>query len=157
MHEVLLVIKPHPLENPKIYRKFLKEFDADIPPEKIILMPKVNTSKLIKASDLLLTVNSTVALEANVIGTPVLTLNFTEQKDVFYSGEGGAVGVENPEALTDMIYKALYDEKFKEKMSINRNEFLQKYIAYKDGGATERAADLVLRVMEESKRKKGLK
>jgi len=154
LNGVLLVIKPHPLENPKIYRKFLREFDADIPPEKIILMPKVNTSKLIKASDLLLTVNSTVALEANVIGTPVLTLNFTEQKDVFYSGEGGAVGVENPEALTDMIYKALYDEKFKEEMSINRNEFLQKYIAYKDGGATEKAADLVLRVMEESRKER---
>lgn len=156
LNEVLLVIKPHPLEKPKLYENFVKKtFASDIlSKKKVIVMHWVNTSKLIKASDLLLTVNSTVALEANVIGTPVLTLNFTEQKDVFFSREGGAVGVENPEALTDMIYKALYDEKFKEKMFINRNNFLQKCTFNEDGGATERAANLVMQVIEESKRKK---
>ena len=153
LNEVLLIIKPHPRENPKIYRKFLREFDADISQDKIRLLQEVNTSKLIKASDLLLTVNSTVALEANVIGTPVVTLNFMEEKDLFYSQEGGAIGVENPEALTDVIHKALYDEKFREKIFINQNEFLQKYISYKDGGGAERAANLVMLVVEESKRK----
>ena len=153
LNEVLLIIKPHPRENLNLYRKFLRESDADISPDKIILMRGVDISKLLKASDLLITVNSTVALEASVIGTPVLTLNFTEQKDLFYSQEGGAVGIEKTEALTDIVYKALYDEKFKEKISINRNEFLQKYISYKDGGATERAANLIMQVIEESKRK----
>jgi len=153
LNEVLLVIKPHPREDPKFYSKFLRECDAGISPDKIKLMQEVNTSKLIKASDLLITVNSTVALESNVIGTPVLTLNFMEEKDPFYSQEGGAIGVEKPEALTDVIHKALYDEKFREKISINRNEFLQKYISYKDGGATERVAKLVMQVVEESKRK----
>lgn len=157
LNKVLLVIKPHPLEKTKLYKKFLREFDAGISLDKAILMPGVNISKLIKASDLLLTVNSTTALEANVIGTPVLTLNFTEQKDLFYSQEGGAVGVETPEALTDTVYKALYDEKFKERISINRNEFLQNYSFNEDGGATERAANLIMQVIEESKRKKGLK
>jgi len=117
-------------------------------------MPEVNTSKLIKASDLLLTVHSTVALESNIIGTPVLTLSFTEEKDPFYSQEGGAVGVENPETLTDTIYKALYDGKFRERMSINRKEFLQKYTFNEDGRATERAANLVMQVIGEADRKK---
>ena len=151
---VLLIIKPHPRENPKSYSNFLREFNADIFSDEIILLHGVNTSKLIKASDLLLTVHSTIALEANVIGTQVVTLNFTEEKDPFYSKEGGAVGVENPEALKDIIYKALYDEKFKERMSIGRNKFLQKYCFNEDGGATERAADLVMQVMEKSQRKK---
>ena len=153
LKEVLLIIKPHPRENPKSYSNFLREFNADIFADEIILMHGVNTSKLIKASDLLLTVHSTVALEANVIGTPVVTLNFTEEKDTFYSKEGGAVGIENPEALKDVIYKALYDEKFKERMSIGRNRFLQKYCFNEDRGATERAANLVMQVMEESRRK----
>ena len=158
LKNVLLVIKPHPIENPKFYSKFLREFDTDISSDKkVMLMPGVNISKLLKASDLLLTVHSTVVLAANIIGTPVLTLNFTEQKDFYYSKEGGAVGVENPETLTEMICKALYDEKFKEKMSINRNEFLQKYTFNEDGRATERETNLVMRVIEESKKKKGLK
>ena len=156
LDDVLLVIKPHPIENPKFYRELLREFDTDIlSDKKVMLMPGVNIGKLIKASDLLLTVHSTVALEANVIGTPVLTLNFTEEKEPFFSQEGGAVGVEDPETLTDMIHKVLYDEKFKEKMSINRNEFLQKYTFNEDGRATERAANLVMQVMEESKSEKG--
>ena len=154
LNEVLLIIRPHPREDPKIYRKFLREFNTHIPSDKIKLMHGVNISKLLKASDLLITVNSTVALEANVIGTPVVTLNFMEEKDLFYSQEGGAVGVENPEALTDVIHKALYDEKFKVRMAINRNEFLRKFSFNKDGGATERVAKLVMQVWEESKRKK---
>ncbi|PXF51775.1 MAG: hypothetical protein C4B55_05335 [Candidatus Methanophagaceae archaeon] len=152
LDEVLLVIKPHPREKPKLYRNLLKEFNADISSDKIVLMPGVNTSKLVKASDLLLTVHSTVALESNVIGTPVVTLNFTAEKDLFYSQEGGAVGVENPETLTNTIYKALFDEEFREEMKINRDEFLRKFIACKDGGAAERAADLVLEVMKKSKK-----
>jgi len=152
LDEVLLVIKPHPREKPKLYRNLLKEFNADISSDKIVLMPGVNTSKLVKASDLLLTVHSTVALESNVIGTPVVTLNFTAEKDLFYSQEGGAVGVENPETLTDTIYKALFDEEFREEMKINRDEFLRKFIACKDGCAAERAADLVLEVMKKSKK-----
>ena len=152
LDEVLLVIKPHPREKPKLYRNLLKEFNADISSDKIVLMPGVNTSKLVKASDLLLTVHSTVALESNVIGTPVVTLNFTAEKDLFYSQEGGAVGVENPETLTDTIYKALFDEEFREEMKINRDEFLRKFISCKDGCAAERAADLVLEVMKKSKK-----
>jgi len=156
LDEVFLVIKPHPREKPGLYENFVKEvFTPDILSNtKVMVLFGVNIGQLIKASNLLLTVDSAVALESNVIGTPVLTLNFTEQKDIFYSKEGGAIGVENSETLTDTIYKALYDEKFKEMMHVSRNKFLQKCTYSDDGKATERAANLVMQVMEESKREK---
>ena len=143
--DITLVIKPHPREDPEFYRKFFGNSD------RTIILPEVDISKLIKASDLLLTVNSTVALESNVIGTPVLTLNFTEEKDDFYGKEGGAISVNDESKLVDVVFRSLFNDEYREEIYTRHLEFLKKYTFNEDAKASERVVELVRQTLAREK------
>ena len=146
-----LVIKLHPAENIEIYQEIL----AGIGEDKAIICQDVDIHDLLNACDLLMTVHSTVALEAMIFDKPVITINLTGKPDLFpYAESGAAIGVYKEEDLVSAISKVLYDPRVKENSEKNRKEFTYQHAYKLDGQASKRVADLIIRLIEEGKMKK---
>ncbi len=146
-----LVIKLHPNEHMKTYQKILFNIGED----KAIICQNIDIYELLHACDLLMTVHSTVALEAMIFDKPVITINLTGKPDFFpYAESGAAIGVYKKEDLVSAISKALRDPHVKENLEKNRKKFIYRHIYKLDGQASKRVANLIIRLIEESKMKK---
>lgn len=135
-----LVIKLHPpYENENDYLDIIK----GLSPEAIVCK-YANLPELINASSLLITVSSTVGLEAMAAEKPVLIINFDQDKTgaSFYK-DSGALWVEKEPEVLNSMQKALYDPGTRETMmkSISKFVFDQAYI--QDGQAAKRIANLI--------------
>lgn len=144
-----LVIKLHPIENVKDYEKILNEIDSNT-----ILCKDINIYGLIYASEILMTVSSTTALEAMILGKPVIIVDFTNKPiPTIYAECGAAVGVYNEADLAPTIEKVLYSQKVQRELKNNRKKFVYEH-AYKiDGQASKRVVDLIKLMIEESRTK----
>lgn len=150
--EKQLVIKLHPSEKLEEYREILDRTE-----QKVIICRDVDLYGLLQACELLMTVHSTVALEAMILQKPVITVNLTGKPDVMpYAESGAALGVYRKEDLAPAINKALYDPEIREKMAGKREKFVYEHAYKLDGQATRRVADLIVRLIEESKKKEGV-
>lgn len=74
MPEAFFAVKLHPVR---------ESWDIDGPPMNLAILKEVDTAKLIKAADVLVTYWSTTALEAVLLGTPLIQLNATGLPDFF--------------------------------------------------------------------------
>lgn len=70
-----LIIKLHPREDGILHKKILQDLNSNA-----IIVKDVNILELIKSCDLLLTTLSTTILEAMIIGTPVILLDFLNRR-----------------------------------------------------------------------------
>ena len=144
-----LVIKLHPDEDMEVYQKIL----ANIGEDKTIICQDIDIYELLNACELLMTAYSTVALEAMLFDKPVITLNLSGEPDFFpYAESGAAIGVYQKEELVPAIQKALYDPEVRNEMGRKRKEFVQEHAYIQDGQASKRVAELISRLIEESKR-----
>jgi predicted glycosyltransferase len=109
-----------------------------------------DTFEQLYACDLLITKNSTTAVEAVALGKPVIVLNLDRTPDaVDYVAEGVAVGVYSQESLTETITSLLDDDHV---LASKRPDYIRRNIYRVDGQASERVAQLVKRIIrEESK------
>lgn len=149
-----LVIKLHPCEDQKapLYR------EDKITKPIIIAAKDADTNGMLYACDVMITKNSTTALEAMILNKPVITLNLSKMSDFYqYAESGAAVGVYKEEDLLPTLEKVLYDLQFCKKLEKNRERFVYEHAYIQDGQASKRVADLIMEMIEESKRKKGLK
>ena len=154
LKDVTLVIKQHPIEE-KIYTKMIKGYlnkygiDAVIPPKSS------DTYEQLFICDLMITRHSTTAMEAVALNKPVIILNLSGEPDaVDYVEQGVALGVYKEEDLKTAIEKSLKDDS---ELAKNRAKYIEKYLYKVDGKATERVVNVIEEMIEESKRKKGLK
>lgn len=148
LQNVQLVVKLHPAE------------DQDAPLYKeshcnpIIVKGGENISESLYVCDAMITKSSTSAIEAAILGKPIIVLNLSEEPDVMpYVEQGVALGVYKKEDLPPTIKQALYDEKIRENLARQRKKFVYEYAYVQDGKASERVANLVLRLIEESRQK----
>jgi CDP-glycerol glycerophosphotransferase (TagB/SpsB family) len=129
--EKQLVIKLHPSEKLEEYREI-----PGMAEQKVIICRDVDLYGLLHASELLMTVHSTVALEAMILDKPVITVNLTGKPDVMpYAESGAALGVYRKEDLAPAINKALYDPEVREKMAGKREKFVYDHAYKLDGQA----------------------
>ncbi len=143
--EKRLVIKLHPDENIGIYRRIL----SDIGDDTTIVCLDTDTYELLNACDLLMTFYSTVALEAMLFDKPVITVNLFGKPDIFpFAPSGAALGVYREEELVPSIKKALYDAGVREELSSKSREFTCEHIYQPDGQASQRGAELILKLVE---------
>lgn len=150
--EKQLVIKLHPSEKKEEYQRMLARTNNNA-----IICRDIDLYGLLVLSELLMTVHSTVALEAMILHKPVITVNLTGKPDVMpYAESGAALGVYRKEDLAPAINKALYDPEVREKMAKKREQFVYDHAYKPDGQATKRVADLIVRLIEESKKKEGV-
>jgi glycosyltransferase involved in cell wall biosynthesis len=140
-----LVIKLHPSENMKTYQKILANRGKD----KAIVCRDIDLYELLHACELLMTVHSTVALEAMIFDKPVITINLTGKPDLMpYAKSGAAIGVYKEEDLVPAIRDALYSEVTRKKLKEARKKFVYEHAYIQDGKASERVANLIIQLMK---------
>jgi predicted glycosyltransferase len=139
--DTFLVIKQHPAEPPRytqMIEKMMREYEVNG-----ILMPKdIDTYELLYISDIIIIKNSTTAMEAIVLGKPVISLNLSGQPDpVEYVREGVALGITDSRLLKDGIGQLLKDD---HELAANRQKYIEEYLYKVDGQATHRVINIIL-------------
>jgi hypothetical protein len=134
-----LVIKAHPAETREAYtsvagRRFVTVLPADAP-----LAP------LLAAARAVVTVNSTVALDAGVAGVPALVIGLPNNLSPFVD-KGAMAGATGAAEIGAQLQRLLYDEGFRKQLSGARAEVLGAHAMTSDGGAAARTADTILQL-----------
>ena len=131
-----LIFKRHPSERGSIIDDIAIEEKIEY---KYITTHNYDLHKILYVSDILITVHSTVAIEAMVLKKPVIIMKYYPGKDkVPYSKEGSAIQVKNKEELFEAIYNLINNKEFKNRL-LQRVEYFIYRHAYKiDGKASIR-------------------
>lgn len=152
--EKQLAIKLHPSEKIAEYQQMLAGIENG---NKAVLCQDIDLYGLLRECDLLMTVHSTVALEAMILDKPVITINLTGKPDVMpYAKSGAALGVYQQAELAPAIRKALYDPEVKRELEQKRESFVAEHAYKVDGQSSKRVAELIVRLIKESKMGKGV-
>jgi UDP-N-acetylglucosamine 2-epimerase len=144
-----LIIKQHPGEGEK-YTKMIEKYLSTYKISAVVTPKSSDTYELLFVCDLMMTKNSTTAMEAIALNKPVIVLNLSGEPDVVdYVEQGVALGVYKEDDLKPAIEKLLKDDA---ELAKNRGRYIEKYLYKIDGKATERVVNLIMQTIEESKR-----
>jgi hypothetical protein len=138
MPHVQLAIKTHPAETPDAYRP-VAEGRANVR----VLPAAAPLAALLRASQAIVTVNSTVALDAAVLGVPALVIGLPNNLSPFVEA-GIMAGAATIAEIAPALHRILYDQGFRLQMERARSEYLPRVGIASDGGAAARSADAVL-------------
>lgn len=124
-----LIVKPHPatgFSNDLV--KLVHEIDR-----KTVVTYTSDILNLIKNCELLITTNnSTIAIEAIILGKPVISLQSEDwalEEDIVKTG--AVLSITNPQDIEDSIKKILNDQNFKNHLLENGKNFLNKHFSNK--------------------------
>jgi hypothetical protein len=139
--DVQFAIKAHPAETPDAYGETTAgHSNVRVLPASAPLGP------LLKASRVVVTVNSTVALDAAVLGIPSLVIGLPNNLSPFVDA-GILAGASTGPGIEAAVGRILYDHEFRQQLEDERGAFLTRFSISADGGAARRAADSVLALM----------
>ncbi|HEV8255116.1 MAG TPA: hypothetical protein VGQ78_10185 [Vicinamibacteria bacterium] len=133
---VRCLVKPHPAEAPADYAPDLAGA------ARIRVLPGGDLVELLQAADLLVTVESLSAVEALVLGRPVLVLNQPNHLRELVD-RGVALGVAAGEDPKPALEAALFDPATRERLAAARARYLDEVALGVDGHATERLLALI--------------
>jgi hypothetical protein len=142
--DVRLVLKLHPSDsqsNLRLYQKLLVPGD-----DRVLLAPhgRWPLSELLVACDLMVTRDSTVVFEADLLDKPVVTINLSDREEELpYAATGGALGVYSYADIRPAIERALFDPPTREQLARQRDGFLTAQTGPRDSHATERIAAVI--------------
>jgi hypothetical protein len=137
LEDVRLTIKTHPAETPDVYAALVHGR-----PNVSILPASAALAPLLRASRAVVTVNSTVALDAAVLNIPALVIGLPNNLSPFV--EAGVMAGAAPAGFRQALHQILYDEAFRLQIETNRTAFLSRFRIGSDGHAAERSADAIL-------------
>jgi hypothetical protein len=140
---VQLAIKTHPAETPDAYAAL-----AAGHPHVRVLPASAPLAPLIAAASAIVTVNSTVALDAAVLGVPTLVVGLPNNLSPLVD-LGAMAGAEESE-IGQALGRILYDQQFRQQLDRARGAFLARYAIGSDGTAARGSADAVLRLVEKA-------
>ncbi|MGE0452861.1 MAG: UDP-N-acetylglucosamine 2-epimerase [Vicinamibacteria bacterium] len=138
---VRLVVKPHPAEPASDYEQAARVLGSQ---RLRVLPPQAPLLELLHACDVLVTVESLSAVEALVLGRPVLILNMPTNLAEMVEA-GAALGVAAGEDPAAALRAALDDPQARDRLAQARARYLHDVAAGVDGQATAR----LLRLLEE--------
>ncbi len=139
--DVQVAIKTHPAETPDVYNEIAAgKLNVTVLPASAPLAP------LLRASRAIVTVNSTVALDAAVLGVPALVIGLPNNLSPFV--DAGAMAGAPAAQVEGALRQILYDEKFRQQLERARGLLLARFRILSDGGAAERSAEAVLKLVE---------
>jgi CDP-glycerol glycerophosphotransferase (TagB/SpsB family) len=145
------LIKIHPEEDPQKY-EHLKDN-----PNIYVYVYEDYLRELLRTCDVLITSISTTALEAMILNKPVITLVFCSflNKQTAntspYINSGAMINVYKAEDLVPAIKDVFYDEEVRQKLAEARAYFVYEHAYKQDEKASERVANLIVEMIEESK------
>jgi glycosyltransferase involved in cell wall biosynthesis len=133
------LIKPHPAEPAAPYERVLRETAAR---GTSVMPPASDLLELLHAADVLVTVESLSAVEALVLGRPVVVLEMpTHLRDLVEAGV--AVGVAAGADPGPALWSVLRDPDTRAQLDEARERYLTELALGVDGRATERILNLV--------------
>lgn len=132
------VVKPHPAESPDEYRGAIGADDPAIS----VLPSTADLLDLLIAADALATVESLSAVEALVVGRPVVILNMPTHLGALVDA-GVALGVEAGADPEDALRLALTDAETRNALQHARALYLDELALGVDGQATRRIVELL--------------
>ncbi|CAN5490053.1 hypothetical protein BH23ACI1_BH23ACI1_13970 [soil metagenome] len=139
--EIHLAIKTHPAETPDVYAGFAGgQANVGVLPREAPLAP------LLAASRAVVTVNSTVALDAAVLGIPALVIGLPNNLSPFVTA-GVMAGADRGLDIPEMLNRILYDDAFRLQLEHARVAFLGRFAIAADGRAAARSAEAVMDMM----------
>lgn len=131
----ILLIKWHPSERPETLSSFKERIGSTL----LLQFHRENTWALIRASHIVLTLSSTVALEAMFLERPVIFLGPPDRESPFRPPESGAgLRANTREELSRFIERLLTDGSYRERVLDGQRAFLAEHYAPLDGRASER-------------------
>jgi hypothetical protein len=142
--DVRCLVKPHPAERPDAYQADLRRAGAG---RTRVLPPGADLIELLYAGDALITVESLSAVEALVLGRPVIVLNMpTHLGDLVEAGV--ALGVPAGGDPRPCLEAALHDGATRAGFDAARDRYLSELAMGVDGKATERILTLLRETAE---------
>jgi hypothetical protein len=136
--DVRLVVKPHPGEAVEPYER-----DAAGVSHVTILPASADLAAFTAIARVLVTANSTAAIEAMVIDVPALVVPLPSNLSPFV--EAGAMAGAGPDTLPVELDRLLYDGESRSRLKAARRAFLERYGIRADGHAAARSAETILR------------
>jgi hypothetical protein len=136
--ETVLAIKTHPAEAPASYER------AAAGRARVRVLPAAAPlAPLLGAARALVTVNSTVALDALSLGVPALAIGLPNNLSPFVDA-GAIAGAPSPAGIAPALGAVLYDEQFRRTLAAGAAATVNRYGMRADGRAAERSADAVM-------------
>jgi CDP-glycerol glycerophosphotransferase (TagB/SpsB family) len=135
---VRCLVKPHPAESHGEYLAAIGLSDPAID----VLSPSADLLDVLIAADALATVESLSAVEALVVGRPVVILNMPTHLGALVDA-GVALGVDAGADPTDVLRRALLDAETRNALQHARSLYLDELALGVDGQATRRIVDLL--------------
>jgi hypothetical protein len=142
MPGVQLAIKTHPAETPDVYDAVVRQA-----PNISVLPAAHPLAPLLRASRAIVTMNSTVALDAAVLGVPALVIGLPNNLTPFV--EAGALAGAAADDIQPVLERLLHDEEFRAELARKRCAFLARYGIASDGRAAERSVEAILGMMDQ--------
>ncbi len=139
MPGVRLVIKTHPAETPDLYAPFFAQV-----PNSAIAPAGADLAGLLAIASAVVTVNSTVAIDAMSLGVPALVIGLPNNLSPFVSA-GVMLGATSGGEIAGRLRTLLYDEEARRRLAESASAFTRDHGMTSDGRAADRAADEILR------------
>lgn len=133
MPDVQLAIKPHPAETADVYASAVDGV-ANIR----VLSTGAPLPELLAAARAVVTINSTVAIDALSLGVPSLVIGLPNNLTPFVE-EGAMRGADSAEEIRTALAQVLYDQEFRSRIGSRRE-------TAGDGRAAARSAEAILRL-----------
>lgn len=130
-----LIVKPHPAETPDLYAAAIAAS-----PAAALAPANLDLAALLAATDLVVTVNSTVAIDAMALGMPALSVGVPNNLTPFVVA-GGIAGVYHPSELPATVIRLLLDEAARAELVAKGLACAEAGGMRTDGGAAVRAAE----------------
>jgi hypothetical protein len=140
--DVQVAIKAHPAEPPEVYAHLVAGR-----PHVTVLPASAPLAPLLRASRAVVTVNSTVALDAAVLGVPALVIGLPNNLSPFVEAGimAGVAGIDAAETAR-ALDRILYDGEFRRELARAQQAFLTRFNISADGQAAERAAEAIVKL-----------
>jgi hypothetical protein len=138
MPGVHLAMKPHPADPADPYQQ-LAAAAANV----TVVDRNTSLVELMLAARLLVTVNSTAAIEAMVLGVPALALALPNYLSPFVDA-GAMAGVATESEIGAALESLVFDETCRANLAQRSGQFMRRFGIGADGHASARAADAVL-------------
>jgi surface carbohydrate biosynthesis protein (TIGR04326 family) len=133
------LVKPHPAEAAEGYAAVLGETGAE---RTRVLPPGTDLLELLFAADALVTVESLAAVEAVVLGRPVVVLEMPTHLEELVEA-GVALGVGRGEDPQGALEAVLFDEATRGALARARGRYLSELAMGLDGGSTARIVAVI--------------
>lgn len=146
--DILLVVKPHPAESGELYKSIAREFHPRVTVEK----PTEDIQNLLLKADVLITISSTVGIDAAIANKPIILLKTTNIGEIPY--QHISMEVQRAEEIASVV-KNLADRNDRQDEVLEaREKFVYEHAYIQDGQASKRVADLIIQMIEDSKKDK---